>query len=76
MPEKRSELKVVSAALCIIAAQVLGVDVSALTSIIGTESTEILDTIKVANSGDGGMWAAMLAGVYAVGRSYLKGKIK
>jgi hypothetical protein len=75
--EKRSELKVVWAAMAIVGAQVLGVDVSALTSIIGTEGSEIISTIKAANSGgDGGMWAAVLAGVYAVGRSYLKGKIK
>jgi hypothetical protein len=74
--EKRSELKVVWAAMAIVGAQVLGIDVSTLTTIASNESAEIINTIKAANSGDGGMWAAMLAGVYAVGRSYLKGKIK
>jgi hypothetical protein len=74
--EKRSELKVVWAAMAIVGAQVLGVDVSTLTTIANNESAEIINTIKAANSGDGGMWAAVLAGVYAVGRSYLKGKIK
>jgi hypothetical protein len=74
--EKRSELKIVAVALAIIAAQVLGVDIQALSTLAGNESAAIIDTIKAANNGDGGMWAAVLAGVYALGRSYLKGKIE
>lgn len=76
MEEKRSELKIVSVALAIIACQVLGIDVTALSALIGVEGADILDTIKQAHSGDGGAYAAALAGVYALGRSYLKGKLK
>jgi len=74
--EKRSELKIVAIALGIIACQVLGVDIQALSTIAGTESADIISTIKSANNGDGGMWAAILAGVYALARSYVKGKIE
>lgn len=74
MAEKCRELKVTYAALVIIAAQTLGIDITALSSLAGAE-TEILDTIRSANAGDGGMWAAVLAGVYALARSYVKGRL-
>lgn len=76
MEEKCRELKVVWAALAIIACQVLGIDVTAMSALLGVEGADILDTIKQAHSGDGGAYAAALAGVYALGRSYLKGKLK
>ena len=76
MEEKRSELKIVWAAIAIIACQVLGIDVTALSHFLGADGADILGTIKQAHSGDGGAYAAALAGVYALGRSYLKGKVK
>lgn len=76
MNEKRSELKVVWAAIAIVACQVLGIDVTALSAFIGSEGADVLATIKQAHSGDGGLYAAALAAVYAGARSYLKGKTK
>ena len=76
MEEKRSELKIVSVALAIIACQVLGIDVTALSALLGVEGADILDTIKQEHSGDGGAYAAALAGVYAIARAYAKGKLK
>lgn len=76
MEERRSELKVVWAAIAIVACQVLGIDITALSALLGSEGADILDTIKQAHSGDGGAYAAALAGVYALGRSYLKGRAK
>lgn len=76
MNEKRSELKVVWAAIAIVACQVLGIDITALSSLVSKESADILATIKQAHSGDGGVYAAILAAVYTGARSWLKGKEK
>ena len=69
--EKNSEKKVIWAALAIVACQVLGLDVATISAILGQLEPDIAELAK---GGDGGMWAAVVAGVYAVGRSYIKGK--
>jgi len=70
MNEKNSEKKVIWAALAIVACQVLGLDVSTIGALVGQIDPDIAE---IAKGGDGGMWAAVVAGVYAIGRSYVKG---
>ena len=67
--EKNSEKKVIWAALAIVACQVLGLDVSTIGALMGQIEP---DLAEIAKGGDGGMWAAVAAGVYALGRSVIK----
>lgn len=76
MNEKRSELKVVWAAIAIVACQVLGIDVTALSAFIGSEGADVLATIKQAHSGDGGLYAAVVAGLYTAARAYVKVRLQ
>ena len=69
--EKNSEKKVIWAALAIVACQVLGLDVSTIGALMGQIEPDIAE---IAKGGDGGMWAAVVAGVYALGRSVIKVK--
>lgn len=67
--ETNSEKKVIWAALSIIACQSLGIDVSSLGALSGQISPEM-----IIREGDGSMWAAIVAAVYAAARTYRKGQ--
>lgn len=72
--ETKSELKVVCVALAIIACQTLGIDISALAPLLA-DPDSLLSTLKAAHSETGTGWsAALVAGAYSLGRTYLKGR--